>query len=709
MNEPLVSIVIPCFNAAGDIAEAIRSALDQTYPNREVIVVDDGSTDNSPNIIRSFGDAVRSIRVPHQGGAAARNRGIEAARGGLIQLLDSDDILYPHKLEIQVAEHLKGQAEITLTDWEQTRVDDPEHRVLYSLPSEIMDPVEFVLRNPIQIASPLHSRERLRALGGFREDLPCCQERDLHIRLACSGVTFHRVAEPLMLQRRRAGSVSSDITRIAETHPRILQPAYEVLRNSGRLTDGRARAFAAFRASDIRVYIQAGRPADAAKCLEEARRMHPSGGLDALYAKPATRALARIVGPIQAERIILAKRALMRKRRKLFAPLITRYNGMAFRIEEKLRGRPAALRAPAEHTMAALEWILRAEEATEHRGVAGHYDVRNRAWTAAYPETTGYIIGTLLRAAQALPSQGTILRAAAQRMGHWLAHIQMNDGAFQGGDVRMANPKPAVFNTGQALAGLTDLIAAKLDADGRVSAAAAKAAAWMIEQQDDDGAWRRGVSALTTEPVHAYYTFAAWPLARYGRLAGHQSLVRAAENNAAWVLSLRDANGWFPHMNFNLGEDPLLHTVAYTLQGLLEIGVLCNREDFVKAATFASGRIRDLQDRQTGAIPGRLLAPYRPAATWTSTTGNSQMALIWFRLADITGDIAWIEPAKKANEFNCSIQDLEHPDPGRRGGVRGSYPGHTGYGQYIYMNWAQKFHADALMAEMDFLSRTSAP
>ncbi len=74
---PLVSIVIPCFNAEGTVGEAIQSALDQDYPNREVIVIDDGSTDKSVDVIRTFGDSIRWETGPNRGGNVARNRGLD--------------------------------------------------------------------------------------------------------------------------------------------------------------------------------------------------------------------------------------------------------------------------------------------------------------------------------------------------------------------------------------------------------------------------------------------------------------------------------------------------------------------------------------------------------------------------------------------------------------------------------------------------------
>src|SRR5206468_2833779 len=107
---PLVSILIPCYNAERWIAQAIDSALAQTWPAKEVIVIDDGSTDGSLEIIKSFGDRIRWETGPNRGGNVARNRLLELSLGEWLQYLDADDYLLDDKVGKQI-EFLHGYPE----------------------------------------------------------------------------------------------------------------------------------------------------------------------------------------------------------------------------------------------------------------------------------------------------------------------------------------------------------------------------------------------------------------------------------------------------------------------------------------------------------------------------------------------------------------------------------------------------------------------
>lgn len=100
---PRVSCIIPTFNMARYLPAAVESALSQTVPLAEVIVVDDGSTDKTPEVLARFSDAVRLIRQPRSGVSAARNKGVTASTGAFLCFLDADDLMHPDRLATQLA------------------------------------------------------------------------------------------------------------------------------------------------------------------------------------------------------------------------------------------------------------------------------------------------------------------------------------------------------------------------------------------------------------------------------------------------------------------------------------------------------------------------------------------------------------------------------------------------------------------------------
>src|SRR5215813_13941843 len=102
-SQPLVSVIIPTFDRATWVGEAIASVLAQTYTYLELIIVDDGSHDATREVVQAFGQALRYIRQAHAGVSAARNCGVAASRGTLIAFLDSDDLWLPRKVTAQVA------------------------------------------------------------------------------------------------------------------------------------------------------------------------------------------------------------------------------------------------------------------------------------------------------------------------------------------------------------------------------------------------------------------------------------------------------------------------------------------------------------------------------------------------------------------------------------------------------------------------------
>jgi len=144
---PLVSIITPCYNAEAWIGGAIESALGQTWPNIEVIVVNDGSSDASPAVLRRYAGAkVRVIDQPNRGASAARNAGLRAAAGAFIQFLDADDLLTPVKIASQVALlATRGDGTVATARWARFR-DSPEAATQDDSPLFAdLAPVDFLL------------------------------------------------------------------------------------------------------------------------------------------------------------------------------------------------------------------------------------------------------------------------------------------------------------------------------------------------------------------------------------------------------------------------------------------------------------------------------------------------------------------------------------------------------------------------------------
>lgn len=160
----LVSVIIPCYNAVEYVGDAIQSVLDQTYRDIQIIVIDDGSTDRSREVIASYADKIRCHRTPNRG-AAARNIGLRMARGHYGKFLDADDTLFSDAIASQMAvAHRSDAQHIVFGD------------VVYDGPSDLIQTYSRSIRDLPDIinqciltSAPLHTKEALLRVGGFDE------------------------------------------------------------------------------------------------------------------------------------------------------------------------------------------------------------------------------------------------------------------------------------------------------------------------------------------------------------------------------------------------------------------------------------------------------------------------------------------------------------------------------------------------------------
>jgi hypothetical protein len=350
---------------------------------------------------------------------------------------------------------------------------------------------------------------------------------------------------------------------------------------------------------------------------------------------------------------------------------------------------------PSRGLQAAAEWLARAQDASGCDGVSAYYDAAKSQWAGAYPETTGYIIPTFFRYAEF--SGNDEYRERAVRMAAWESDIQLADGGVRAGTMDAAQIVPTIFNTGQVVFGW--LAAWRQTQDSRFRASVTRAADWLVAAQDPDGAWRRFASPFATHTLNTYNTRVAFALAKAGQVLGAPGYIEAAVRNVQWALSQMRANGWLENNDLEDNHQPLTHTIAYATRGILEVGLIADRDDFVEAAIRIARAVAQSQ-RRDGALPGRLDANWRAASRWSCLTGNAQMAIIWQHLAVQTSDSTWRPLAEGAIRFCLSTQDLSATNTGVLGGIAGSHPRSGGYMKHRYPNWAAKFFMDALMLKL---------
>ncbi len=214
---PPVSVVIPTYNSASAVREALESVLAQTYSDFEVIVVDDGSTDNTESVMRSFGDRVSYLKQDNRGAGAARNQGIQRSRGEYVAFLDSDDLWLPTKLAEQVP-LLDRDSEIGLvySDWavvsEQGETDSSHLRNLPAASGYVFD--DLVQSGFILTSGTVVRRSCLDDVGYFDETLSIAQDYDLWLRI-CYRWKVALVNKPLVTKRNWNGSLSSNLPKTA--------------------------------------------------------------------------------------------------------------------------------------------------------------------------------------------------------------------------------------------------------------------------------------------------------------------------------------------------------------------------------------------------------------------------------------------------------------------------------------------------------------
>ncbi len=241
----IVSVIIPAYNCDRYIKDAIASVFAQTYTDYELIIVDDGSTDDTAQIIKSYGDRINYIYQSNQGVAQARNTGLAAAKGKYIAFLDQDDFFYPQKLASQVElmeqkPHLgmigsgwdivnsQGKALDTVRPWSESRE---------------LDIQDIIVWKPVFLGAMLFSHAWLKQTYGFDPRLEQTPDVDLVLRLAAIGCPAYWMKDGTVAYRQHESNASGNtLLQAQELNSMLerffsdskLQPQVKALEKSSR-------------------------------------------------------------------------------------------------------------------------------------------------------------------------------------------------------------------------------------------------------------------------------------------------------------------------------------------------------------------------------------------------------------------------------------------------------------------------------------------
>jgi hypothetical protein len=355
-----------------------------------------------------------------------------------------------------------------------------------------------------------------------------------------------------------------------------------------------------------------------------------------------------------------------------------------------------------ERARAAVAWLLRAQQAGGDGGVSyGYFPGIGPpwGWKRSYPETTGYIMTSLLAFARRFPSEAIV--AAVFRMARWEADIQMASGAVQGGPVCAAEQQTAAaFNTGMVLDGWCSVLE-QFPQQTEFYEPARRAADWLVGDVNEGGYFRTNGAFVSSDSLKTYTCLCAWAMYRFGKLANSSSRYQdTAIRVIEAAIAQQRSNGWFANNCLTNPKAPLTHTIGYTLQGVLEVGVLSGRRDFVEAARRSIESLKTLPSKH-GYLPGRLDSLWRAETMSSCLTGSAQIAIVAYRLYQLLGDEQYRRFGDRLLNYIKPLQVLQSEDDGIVGALPGSFPILGSYMRGGYPNWATKYLLDALLLQIE--------
>ncbi len=359
-----------------------------------------------------------------------------------------------------------------------------------------------------------------------------------------------------------------------------------------------------------------------------------------------------------------------------------------------------------ERAEAAANWLITCHEKTSRKGASyGYFPCEGETgegWEPAYPETTGYIIRSLYEYSDFTGKSDYADQAF--EMAEWECDIQMPSGAVQGGKLTSADKQvPAIFNTGMVLQGLTDSLIRR--PNEKIKKGAIAAADFLVNDLDENGHFQSHGVFVKSDKIKTYNCLCTWPLYQLGQHLNEGKYINAAKKNIEAALGEMLDNGWIAKNCLTIPEAPLLHTIGYSLQGILEVSLLDNFQKGIDAVELAAKKIIATQ-KKNGFYYGRFYEDWSPGCFSSCLTGSAQFSIVCYRLYEHNGGKEYLEAANRGVNFLKVVQEMDSSNPSMNGCIAGSFPITGDYMTWGYPNWATKYMLDALLLQHKLTSNS---
>ena len=253
-----VSVIIPTYNRAAAVLGAVQSALDQTYPSIEVIVVDDGSTDDTAERLSTFLPRIKLLRQKNAGPSAARNHGARHASGDILAFLDSDDVWMSDKIARQVAlmeaygnamtccvcnaKIIDGQIKKNTNAFGIADIESQHEEAVWNNPGEVLAS-RFLLFNQVAAIR----RDSFVKVGGYNQRISLLEDHDLALKLASVGGVWGMITTPMVIKSNETEGIGVECVKNPLEHARAQRIAITGVLESGLIRNEKMRRYMAKR------------------------------------------------------------------------------------------------------------------------------------------------------------------------------------------------------------------------------------------------------------------------------------------------------------------------------------------------------------------------------------------------------------------------------------------------------------------------------